>query len=184
MTQNTPMQFVFSEAEFQQRCDNARGFYAGTIESPAARKQGAIVQLDYTNPVQAFEVWHEYRTKGYKPLDSASPLQSVIIESSALMELITLYLIKPQSKQEEELQVIYSKLRSEYVREIESLEAAHIDRHVELMMEQEQKAQEEERERIKSARREEMKGEMLVNRGAIRKRLISEGKLDANGFAL
>jgi hypothetical protein len=51
-------------------------------------------------------------------------------------------------------------------------------------MEQEQKAQEEERERMKTARREEMKSEMLVNRGAIRERLISEGKLDANGFAL
>ncbi|WP_236196152.1 BREX-1 system adenine-specific DNA-methyltransferase PglX [Pseudomonas glycinae] len=179
-----PMQFVFQESEYRSRCTEAKVRYENTLETPVAVAHGAIVEFTPSSVESAFEDYHNYRLAGYAPLDPASPLPSIsVINSPVTGALVTMYLLKPEAAQKAELEAIYADVRVEYQAELDRDLEAHIDRHVQLLIEAEDRAKAKEEAELQEKRRQEKHAEVLAARDKLRAELIEAGKLNNDGYA-
>lgn len=179
-----PMQFVFQESEYRSRCTEAKVRYENTLETPVAVAHGAIVEFTPSSVESAFEDYHNYRLAGYTPLDPASPLPSIsVINSPVTGALVTMYLLKPEAAQKAELEAIYADVRVEYQAELDRDLEAHIDRHVQLLIEAEDRAKAKEEAELQEKRRQEKHAEVLAARDKLRAELIEAGKLNNDGYA-
>lgn len=184
MSNTVPMQFTFSDSEYQSRCENAKGFYMGRIESPATSLKGAIVEFAPAPIEIAFEQYHKLRTEGYTPFDAMSPLPSInIVQSPIAGSLVTLYMLKPQDQQEADLEIIFETVRRDYETELERELEEHINRTVQSLIDAEDRAREKAEEELLEQRQQQKREEVLAARAKLRSELIGSGKLNADGGA-
>lgn len=184
MSNTVPMQFTFSESEYQSRCENAKGFYLGRIESPATSYTGAIVEFAPQPIETAFEQYHQLRTEGYTTFDSMSPLPSInVVQSPIAGALVTLYMLKPQDQQEADLEIIFAQVRADYEAELERGLETELDRQVQLMLDQQDRAKEQAAVQERQQREQAARDELAAARAKLREELIQSNKLNSDGSA-
>lgn len=177
---NTPMQFVFSESEFQFRCEQAQALYAGTVQNASApNTKGAIVQEMVQDATKGAERYHELRKAGYTTLPETSPLQSF----SAHGYMITLFLVKPQKLQKTELEEIFTQVRADYEHELELKLEAEVSRQIDMALAIAERKAAQEKQAAENAIAEQVRADMVAARDVLRKKLIEQGKLTAEGSA-
>jgi hypothetical protein len=174
------MQFTFSESEFQGRCEQAQAAYAGTVQSASTPGiKGAILQEMVQDATIGAERYHELRKAGYTTLPETSPLQSF----SAIGYMVTLFLVKPQKLQKAELEEVFAQVRADYGQELEVQYQAEIERQIDFALAAAQRKAEKEATDAESAIAEQVRKDMTEARDLLRKKLVEEGKLTAEGIA-
>lgn len=177
-----PMQFVFQESEYQSRCKEAKAKYENNIESPTKHVKGRIVEMQFPGDTFAtvFEKYHELRIAGYGILDPLAALSSVFVDH---VQIITLYMLKPEAVQETELESIYADVRVEYQAELDRGLEAEVERQVQLVLAQQDRAREQAAAQERQQREQEVRDELAASRAKLRDQLIGSGKLNADGSA-
>jgi hypothetical protein len=179
-----PMQFTFSESEYKSRCENAKGFYLGRIESTVTSLTGAIIEFA-PQPIEiAFEQYHRARSDGFTAFEPMSPLPSInVVQSPTTGSLVTLYMLKPQDQQEADLEIIFAQVRADYEAELERDLETEIERQVQLMLAQQDRAKEQAAAQERQQREQTARDELAAARAKLRSELIGSGKLNADGSA-
>lgn len=177
-----PMLFVFQESDYQSRCNEARIAYENNIESPTKHVKGRIVEMQFPGDTFAtvFEKYHELRCEGYGILDPLAPLSSVFLDH---MQIITLYMLKPEAVQETELENIYADVRAEYQAELDRELEAEVERQVQLVLAQQDRAREQAAAQERQQREQKVREELAASRAKLRAELIEAGKLNTDGSA-
>ncbi|MGY1446243.1 hypothetical protein ACW582_03480 [Pseudomonas chlororaphis] len=184
MSNTVPMQFTFSESEYKSRCENAKGFYLGRIESPVTSLKGAVVEFAPQPIETAFEQYHQLRTEGYTAFDPMSPLPSInVVQSPITGALVTLYMLKPQDQQEADLEIIFAQVRADYEAELERDLETEVERQVLLMLAQQDRAKEQAAAQERQEREQAARNELAAARAKLRSELIGSGKLNTDGSA-
>lgn len=179
---NAPMLFVFQESEYESRCNEAKVKYANNIESPTKNVKGRIVEMQFPGSTFAtvFEKYHELRCAGYGILDPLAALSSVFVDH---VQIITLYMLKPEAVQEAELKSIYADELAEYQSELDRGLEAEVERQVQLVLAQQERAREQAAAQERQQREQEVREELAASRAKLRAELIEAGKLNADGSA-
>lgn len=182
MATQSPMQFVFQESEYQTRCNEARIMYENNIESPAKHVKGRIVELSFPGAsfAVAFEEYHKLRVEGFGILDPLAPLASVFVDHA---QVVVLYMLKPEEQQKTELEAIYADVRAEYQAELDRGLEAEVERQVQLVLAQQDRAREQAAAQERQQREQEARDELAASRQKLRDELIKSGKLSAEGTA-
>lgn len=183
-TPQVPMQFVFSHEEYRRRCQDNKSLYENRFDDPVLGVIGAIIRLELQGTLDAaFETYHQYRDAGYSPQPQMCGLPTASIVETSMIQLTSLYLMKPPRQQEKDLETLCAKVKADYEAELAAALDAETERQVALIIatKERQVAQQQklEAERAEQAARDEL----AASREALRKKLIASGKLNADGSA-
>jgi hypothetical protein len=177
---NTPMQFVFSQSEYEERCVQAKALYVGSIETAATTYvTGAIIQEHIQDATKGAERYHELRKAGYTTLPEISPLQSF----TAIGYMVTLYMVKPQKMQDSDLEKICEQVKADYVKSLDDAYEAHVQHQIELAVVAEKRQAERDRILAEEGIATRVREDMLAARGTLQRKLIEQGKLTEGGYA-
>lgn len=180
---STPMQFVFSESEYRQRCQNAKGFYESRIDKPHTGIPGAIVEFTPTTLVEALEVYHQHRAAQWQPLDPMEGLPTAMLIESPQATFITILLKKPEREQEKDLAKICQQVLTDYEKELEVALNTEVDRQVAMSLAKDERDRLKAEEQQRLSREQEVRDELAASREKLRDELIRSGKLNADGNA-
>lgn len=180
-----PMQFAFSQPEYEARCENEIAFYKSRIEKPYEGVFGAIVESSPSNLTlrQSLDYYHQMLSAGYTPLEEMSVLPTAILFESPLGSFITIYLMKPDAQQESDCVKIRQQVKSQYEAELEAALNAEIDRQVAMSLAKDERDRQQAEQKQRLSREQEVRDELAASRGLAREELIKSGKLSADGSA-
>ncbi|WLH44235.1 hypothetical protein [Pseudomonas beijingensis] len=184
MSTQLPMQFVFSESEYRQRCQNAKGFYESRIEKPHTGILGAIVEFTPTTLVEALEVYHQHRAAQWQPLDPMGGLPTAMLIESPQATFISIYLRKPEREQERDLAKLCKQVRADYEAELAAALEAEVERQVQLTLAKDERDRQQALEQDRERRAQATRDELAASREKLRDELIKSGKLNADGSAV
>ncbi|WP_148049373.1 hypothetical protein [Pseudomonas sp. AF76] len=178
-----PMQFVFSESEFQARCQNEKAFYESRIEKPHTGILGAIVEFTPATLVEALEVYHQQRAVGWTPLDPMSAYPGAMLIESGRASFITMHLRKPECEQEKDLAKICNKVKADYEAELAAALDTEVDRQVMMSLAKDERDRQRAEKKQRLNREQQVRDELAASRAKLREELIKSGKLNADGSA-
>lgn len=179
----SPMQFVFSESEYRQRCQNAKGFYESRIEKPHAGLLGAIVEFMPNTLAEALELYHEHRKAGWLPLDPMAGLPTAMLVESPQATFISVYLRKPPHAQDKDLAKICQQVKADFEKELEVALEAEVERQVQLTLAKDERDRQQALEQGREKLAQTTRDELAASREKLRDELIKSGKLNADGSA-
>ncbi|WNF55800.1 hypothetical protein [Pseudomonas sp. SG20052] len=179
----TPMLHTFSDSEYRERCQNAKGFYESRIEKPYAGILGAIVEFTPANLIDALELYHEYRKASWLPLDSVGGLPTAMLIESPQASFITIYLKKPPHQQESDLVKVCKQVKADYEAELEAALNAEIDRQVAMSLAKDERDRLQAEQQQRLNREQEVRDELAASRAKLRDELIKSGRLTKEGTA-
>lgn len=179
-----PMQFVFSEFEFQARCNNKRDFYLNRFERPSTDVPGAIVEFVPGTLIEALDLYHRLINEGYAPLEpQPGSLPTATLVSNPMGEYISLYLKKPTARQEQDLAVIYAQVKADYEAELEAALESEVERQVQLQLAADERKRQRELDQERQKLAQQTRDQLTASRAKLRAELIESGKLNADGSA-
>lgn len=185
MVTQTPMQFAFSQSEYEARCENEIAFYKSRIEKPYQGVVGAIVESSPSNLTlrQSLDYYHQALSAGYTPLEEMSILPTATLFESPLGSFITIYLMKPDAQQESDCAKIRQQVKAQYEAELEAALNAEIDRQVAIALAKDERDRQKAEDEQRLKREQEVRDELAASRTKLRDELINSGKLTAEGNA-
>ena len=181
----TPMQFAFSQSEYEARCENEIAFYKSRIEKPYQGVIGAIVESSPSNLTlqQSLAYYHQMLTDGYTPLEEMSALPTATLFDSLLGSFVTIYLMKPDAQQESDCAKIRQETKVRYEAELEAALNAEIDRQVAMSLAKDERDRLQAEQQQRLSREQEVRDELAATRTKLRDELIKSGRLTKEGTA-
>lgn len=185
MATQTPMQFAFSQSEYEARCENEIAFYKSRIEKPYEGVVGAIVESSPSNLTlrQSLDYYHQMLSDGYTPLEEMSALPSATLFDSLLGSFVTIYLMKPDAQQESDCAKIRQETKARYEAELTAALEAEVDRQVAMSLAKDERDRQQAEQNQRLSREQEVRDELAASRTKLRDELINSGKLTAEGNA-
>lgn len=185
MSKLTPMQFAFSQSEYEARCENEIAFYKSRIEKPYEGIVGAIIESSPSNLTlrQSLDYYHQMLSAGYTPLEEMSALPTATLFDSPLGSFVTIYLMKPDAQQENDCAKIRQETKTRYETELAAALNAEIDRQVALSLAKDERDRLQAEQQQRLNREQEVRDELTASREKLRDQLIESGKLNADGSA-
>lgn len=186
--QNTPMQNVFSQSQFDKIFAGLRTSYENTVESALhPNLKGGIVEFNifssHGNLTEAANEYAHLLSIGYEPFDVTSPLSSFVLVSNAGHVQVRLTLKKPREQLETELEVMFELAKQQYIQDLEEAQLKEEDRQVELALAAATRKEEAKQLAAQKALADKVRAEMQASREQLRASLIAKGKLNENGEA-
>ncbi|MEN2396834.1 hypothetical protein [Pseudomonas halotolerans] len=180
----TPMQFVFSESEYQARCNNKRDFYLNRFERPSTDVPGAIVEFVPSTLIEALDLYHRLLNEGYAPLEPVpGSLPTATLVSNPMGEYISLYLKKPAAQQEQDLAAIYDQVKAELEAELSAAFESAVERQIDLALAADERKRQRELDQERQKLAQQTRDQLTASRAKLRAELIEAGKLNADGSA-
>jgi hypothetical protein len=164
MSTQTPMQFAFSQSEYEARCENEIAFYKSRIEK----------SLDY---------YHQMLSAGYTPLEEMSALPTATLFDSPLGSFVTIYLMKPDAQQENDCAKIRQETKARYETELAAALETEIERQVVMSLAKDERDRQQVEQKQRLSREQEVRDELAASRAKLRDQLIESGKLKIDGSA-
>lgn len=185
MSKLTPMQFAFSQSEYEARCENEIAFYKSRIEKPYQGVVGAIIESSPSNLTlqQSLDYYHQMLTDGYTPLEEMSALPTASLFDSPLGSFVTIYLMKPEKQQKSDCAKIRQQVKAKYEAELEAALNAEVDRQVALSLAKDERDHQKAEDEQRLSREQEVRDELAASRAKLRDQLIESGKLNIDGSA-
>lgn len=185
MSKLIPMQFAFSQSEYEARCENEIAFYKSRIEKPYQGVVGAIIESSPSNLTlqQSLDYYHRMLTDGYTPLEEMSVLPTASLFDSPLGSFVTIYLMKPEKQQKSDCAKIRQEVKAQYEAELEEALNAEVDRQVALSLAKDERDRQDVEQKQRLEREQEVRDELAASRAKLRDQLIESGKLNIDGSA-
>lgn len=178
-----PMLHTFSDSEYRERCQNAKGFYESRIEKPYAGILGAIVEFTPSTLVEALELYHEHRKAGWLPLDPMAGYPGAMLIESPQASFITIHLKKPPHQQEKDLVQLCKQIKQDYELELSAALENEIDRQVAMSLAKDERDRLQAEQQQRLSREQEVRDELAATRAKLKAELIKSGRLTAEGNA-
>jgi hypothetical protein len=185
MSTQTPMQFAFSQSEYEARCENEIAFYKSRIEKPYEGIVGAIVESLPSNLTlrQSLDYYHQMLSAGYTPLEEMSALPTATLFDSPLGSFVTIYLMKPDAQQENDCAKIRQETKARYETELAAALETEIERQVVMSLAKDERDRQQVEQKQRLSREQEVRDELAASRAKLRDQLIESGKLKIDGSA-
>ncbi|OPK06118.1 hypothetical protein [Pseudomonas sp. VI4.1] len=180
----TPMQFVFSESEYQLLCENAKFAYERHIELPHINLSGAIVEFVIKDTVELLHKHHELASAGWSLMEDTPSLRAVQVFDGLQVHFTRLYMVKPAKDQQKDLEAIYAKLRTDLEAKLEADLDAEVERQVQMVVAAKARSEKEAAEQARQALEQTTRNELAASRAALKAKLIEDGRLTAEGKSL
>jgi hypothetical protein len=185
MSTQTPMQFAFSQSEYEARCENEIAFYKSRIEKPYEGIVGAIIESSPSNLTlrQSLDYYHQMLSDGYTPLEEMSALPTATLFDSPLGSFVTIYLMKPDAQQESDCTKIRQETKARYEAELAAALETEIERQVVMSLAKDERDRQQVKQKQRLNREQEVRDELAASRAKLRDQLIESGKLNTDGSA-
>jgi hypothetical protein len=183
MSTQTPMQFVFSESEYQLLCENAKFAYERHIEVPHTSLSGAIVEFTVKSTIELLEKYHELATAGWTLMADTVHLRSVTVYESPVAQVTRMYMTKPAQDQQKDLEALYAEVKARYEQDLEAKLEIEVERQVQMVVAAKARSEKEAAEQARLKLEQDTRDELAASRAALKAKLIEDGRLTAEGTA-
>lgn len=183
MSTTTPMQFVFSESEYQLLCENAKFAYERHIELPHINLSGAIVEFVIKDTVELLRKHHELASAGWTLMEDTPSLRAVQVFDGLQVHFTRLYMCKPAKDQQKDLEALYAEVKTRYEQDLEAKLEAEVERQVQMVVKQKEQEALRVAEQARLKLEQDTRNELAASRAALKAKLIEDGRLTAEGTA-